>query len=86
MTAVERAELLRQLHTDPELLVLVSVWDVATAKTVAAVPGCRAIATASHAIAAAFGYPDGEQIPVDAMLDMDGRIAAAVDLLVTAEL
>ncbi len=86
MTTVERAQLLRQLHTDPELLVLVNVWDVATAKTVAAAPGCRAIATASHAIAASFGYPDGEQIPVDTMLDMVGRIAAAVDLPVTADL
>jgi 2-methylisocitrate lyase-like PEP mutase family enzyme len=86
MSAVERSQLLKQLHTDPELLVLVNVWDVATAKTVAAVPGCRAIATASHAIAASFGYPDGEQIPVDTMLDMVGRIAAAVDLPVTADL
>ena len=86
MTTVERAQLLRQLHTDPELLVLVNVWDVVTAKTVAAAPGCRAIATASHAIAASFGYPDGEQIPVDTMLDMVGRIAAAVDLPVTADL
>ena len=86
MTTVERAQLLRQLHTDSELLVLVNVWDVVTAKTVAAAPGCRAIATASHAIAASFGYPDGEQIPVDTMLDMVGRIAAAVDLPVTADL
>jgi 2-methylisocitrate lyase-like PEP mutase family enzyme len=86
VTAVERAELLRQLHADPELLVLVNVWDVATATTVAGVPGCRAIATASHSIAAAFGYPDGEQIPVATMLDMVGRIAAAVDLPVTADL
>jgi len=86
MTTVERAQLLKQLHTDPELLVLVNVWDVVTAKTVAAAPGCRAIATASHAIAASFGYPDGEQIPVDTMLDMVGRIAAAVDLPVTADL
>jgi 2-methylisocitrate lyase-like PEP mutase family enzyme len=86
MTAVERAQLLRQLHTDPDLLVLANVWDVASATTVAAAPGCRAIATASHAIAAAFGYPDGENIPVATMLDMVGRIAAAVDLPVTADL
>ncbi len=79
------AELLR-LHTDPALLVLVNVWDVASATVVASQPGCRAIATASHSIAAAFGYPDGEQIPADAMLDMVGRIAAAVEVPVTADL
>jgi 2-methylisocitrate lyase-like PEP mutase family enzyme len=79
------AELLR-LHTDPDLLVVVNVWDVATATVVAAQPGCRAIATASHSIAAVLGYPDGEQIPADLMIDMAGRIAAAVDLPVTADL
>lgn len=79
------AELLR-LHRDRELLVLVNVWDVASARTVAAQPGCRAIATASAAIAASFGYPDGEQIPLERMLDMTARIVAAVPLPVTADL
>jgi 2-methylisocitrate lyase-like PEP mutase family enzyme len=69
--AEKAAELLR-LHTDPELLVVVNVW--------------RALATASHSIAATFGYPDGERIPRDLMIDMVGRIAAAVDLPVTADL
>jgi len=77
---------LRRLHADPNLLVLVNVWDAISATVVAGQPGCRAIATASHSIAATFGYPDGEQIPVDVMLDMVGRIAAAVDLPVTADL
>lgn len=81
-----RAEVLRGLHTDAELLVLVNVWDAASAVTVAAVPGCRAIATASAAVAAAHGYPDGEQIPVELMLAAVGRIVAAVDLPVTADL
>jgi 2-methylisocitrate lyase-like PEP mutase family enzyme len=79
------AELLR-LHTDPDLLVVVNVWDAISATVVAAQPGCRAIATASHSIAATMGYPDGEQIPVDSMIDMVGRIAAAVELPVTADL
>lgn len=86
MTTHDRAAELLRLHADPELLVLVNVWDVASARTVAGQPGCRAIATASHSIAATFGYPDGERIPVDLMLDMVARIAAAVDLPVTADL
>src|SRR5690349_4351791 len=86
MTLAETAAELRRLHTDPELLQVVNVWDVVSAKAVAALHTTRAIATASHSIAATFGYPDGEQIPVDLMLDMVGRIAAAVDVPVTADL
>jgi 2-methylisocitrate lyase-like PEP mutase family enzyme len=82
----EKAAELRRLHTDPELLVLVNVWDVASAKVVAGLPGCRAVATASHSIAASFGYPDGEVIPASLMLEAVGRIAAAVDLPVTADI
>jgi 2-methylisocitrate lyase-like PEP mutase family enzyme len=86
MTQHEKAADLLARHEDAELLVLVNVWDVASALAVAARPGCRAIATASAAIAAEFGYPDGERIPVEVMLDMTARIAAAVDLPVTADL
>ena len=68
-TQREKAEELRRLHAAPEPLVLVNAWDAASARVVAAAPGCRAIATASWSIAAARGYPDGEAIPLDAMLD-----------------
>jgi len=84
-TQAKASELLR-LHTAPELLLLVNVWDVATARVVAAVPGTQALATASHSIAAAYGYPDGEQIPRALMLEAVGRIVSAVDLPVTADL
>jgi 2-methylisocitrate lyase-like PEP mutase family enzyme len=86
VTPAEKAAELLRLHTDPELLVVVNVWDVISATVVAAVAGTRALATASHSIAATFGYPDGERIPRDLMIDMVGRIAAAVDLPVTADL
>src|SRR5215218_3160260 len=62
MTLAETAAELRRLHTAPELLQVVNVWDVASARAIAALPQTRAIATASHSIAATFGYPDGEQI------------------------
>src|SRR3954451_15069204 len=82
----EKAETFRLLHHEPEILVLVNVWDVASARTVAALPGCRAIATASWSIAGAHGVPDGENLSRDEMLAVAGRIAAAVDLPVTADL
>ena len=74
------------LHTDPALLRLVNVWDVASARVVAQTEGTQALATASHAIAAMYGYEDGEQIPLDLMLEAVGRVVDAVDLPVTADL
>jgi len=82
----DRASTLLGLHRDPTLLTLVNVWDVISAKVVADVPGTAALATASHSIAASYGYPDGEQIPVDLMLEAVGRIAASTSLPVTADL
>ena len=86
MTVASRATELLDLHRDPALLTVVNVWDVVSAKVVADVPGTAALATASHSIAATLGYPDGERIPVEEMLDMCRRIVDAVDLPVTADL
>src|ERR671934_111202 len=57
-----------------------------SSKLVAALPGCRAVATSSAAVAWSLGYPDGEVIPPDEMLEVVRRVAAAVDLPVTADL
>jgi 2-methylisocitrate lyase-like PEP mutase family enzyme len=84
-TAARARELLA-LHRAPELLTVVNVWDVISAKVVAQVDGTRALATASHSIAASLGYEDGENIPRDLMLEAVGRIAGATALPVTADL
>jgi 2-methylisocitrate lyase-like PEP mutase family enzyme len=81
-----RARTLLDLHTAPEILVLANVWDVASARVVAGTDGVRALATASHSIAAAFGYEDGERIPLDLHLHMVGRIVRAVELPVSMDL
>ncbi len=80
-----RARTLLDLHAAPKILVLPNVWDVISARVVAGADGVRALATASHSIAATFGYEDGENIPLDLHLDMVGRIAAAVDLPVSMD-
>ncbi|MCW2605373.1 MAG: putative carboxyvinyl-carboxyphosphonate phosphorylmutase [Frankiales bacterium] len=80
-----RASTLLALHRAPEILVLANVWDVVSAKVVAATPGAKALATASHSIASTFGYEDGENIPLALHLDMVRRIVAAVDLPVTMD-
>src|SRR5689334_23358210 len=85
-TLQDKARELQRLHADQKLLTLVNVWDVVSARVVADAPGTTALATASHSVAASYGYPDGEQIPRDLMVEAVGRIAAAVDLPVTADL
>lgn len=86
MNLADRAAELCRLYTADELLQFVDVWDVVGATVVADLPQTRAVATASRSIAATFGYPDGEHIPRDLMLDMVGRITAAVDVPVSADL
>src|SRR5699024_11479899 len=85
-TPAERARVLSQLHAAPEILRVVNVWDVISAKAILDLPETKALATAGHSLAATFGYPDGT-IPLDISLDMTGRIvAAAGDVPVTADL
>lgn len=87
MTDIQaRGAELRRLHDAPELLQVVNVWDAISARVIADLPDTRALATASHSIAATLGYEDGEKIPLDLMLDMVGRIVAATDLPVSADL
>jgi 2-methylisocitrate lyase-like PEP mutase family enzyme len=83
---VTRAEQFRRFHRTPPLLVLLNAWDVASARTFAALPGCRAIATTSAAVARSLGWEDGEQAPVEEMLKVVERIVRAVDVPVTADL
>lgn len=85
MTIQDKATRLRALHEAPELLQVVNVWDVVSAKAVAGLPETKALATAGHSIAASFGYEDGK-IPWQLMLGMIGRIADATDLPVSADL
>jgi 2-methylisocitrate lyase-like PEP mutase family enzyme len=81
-----RAEEFLRMHHAPPILVLPNAWDVASAKRFAALPGCRALATTSAGVARALGYADGEQTPVGEMIEVARRIAAAVDVPVTADL
>jgi 2-methylisocitrate lyase-like PEP mutase family enzyme len=81
-----KAATLRRLHLEPQILILPNAWDVASAKQLAAIPGCRALATTSAAVARSLGWEDGEQAPVEEMLAANERIAAAVDVPVTGDL
>ena len=81
----EKAEQFRKLHHGPRMLVLANAWDVVSARILEEC-GHPAIATSSAAVAFSWGYPDGQRIPRDEMLDVVARIARAVRVPVTADL
>jgi len=85
MTQLERARLLDALHVPGDPLIVTNVWDAVTARTVAAAPGVRAIATASHSVSYAHGVEDGEGLTLDEELSAARRIVAAVDLPVSVD-
>jgi 2-methylisocitrate lyase-like PEP mutase family enzyme len=78
-----RADRLRELHGG-EMLVLPNVWDAASA-TVVAEAGFPAVATASAAVSAMLGYPDGEGAPWQEMFAAAGRVARVVSVPVTVD-
>ena len=80
----EKAERFQALHRG-EILVLPNAWDAASARVVE-LAGARAIATSSAGVAHALGYPDGERVPRDLVLEGLARIVAAVDVPVSADI
>lgn len=76
MTELNRkADLLKSLHVKGDPLVLYNAWDAGSAKAIRK-SGAKAIATSSWSVAAAQGYEDGEQVPLDAVLTNIERIVS----------
>lgn len=81
---IERAETFARLHVPGSPLVLFNIWDPGSARAVAR-SGAKALATGSWSVAAAFGFEDGEEMPLDLALQNLRRIVAAVELPVTLD-
>jgi 2-methylisocitrate lyase-like PEP mutase family enzyme len=79
-----KAALFSKLHSGPDILVLPNAWDAISARIVER-EGFPAGATGSAGVAAVLGYPDGQRIPRREMLYMVGRICAAVNVPITAD-
>lgn len=79
-----KANAFKSLHVKGSPLVLYNIWDAGGAHAVLEA-GASAIATGSLSIAAAHGYEDGENIPLDFVLGIISRIVAAVDLPVSVD-
>lgn len=80
----KKADNLRALHSGPEPLVLVNVWDAGSARIVEDL-GFPAIATTSAGIAFSKGFPDGQKISSEQMMAAVAEIAQAVNVPVTAD-
>lgn len=81
----EKAALLKQLHHGPKILILANAWDAVSARMVEEM-GFPAVATTSAGIAASLGYPDGQRVSRDEMLEVVARIVRAVQVPVTADM
>lgn len=84
MNQQSKAELFRALHKAEKPLELFNIWDAGSAAAVAA-GGATALATGSWSVAAALGYPDGEQLPLDALLRAATSIVSATELPVSID-
>jgi 2-methylisocitrate lyase-like PEP mutase family enzyme len=79
-----RARRFHELHRSGAPLVLPNAWDAASAALVAEA-GATAVATTSSGVAWGLGAADGERVDRDLALALTARVAAAVDLPVTAD-
>lgn len=72
------------LHVPGDPVVLFNIWDAGSAKAVARA-GAKAIATGSHPVADSLGLEDGQNVPLDLVLENVARIEEAVDLPLTVD-
>lgn len=78
-------DVFRQLHFQPQPLLLPNAWDARSAAACEAA-GFAAVGTSSAAMASMLGYADGEQLPFAQLSYLVGRICASTALPVTVDL
>jgi 2-methylisocitrate lyase-like PEP mutase family enzyme len=84
MMQKEKAELFKSLHVKGTPVILFNIWDAGSARTLEQA-GAKAIATGSWSVAAAYGFEDGEMIPLPLVLANIKRIVESVALPVTLD-
>jgi len=80
----EKFERFAALHVPGDPVILFNIWDAGSAIAVAKA-GAKAIATGSASVAAANGYDDGEDVPMEFAIANAKRIVDSVDLPVTVD-
>jgi 2-methylisocitrate lyase-like PEP mutase family enzyme len=84
MSQNDKAARFTELHVKGRPLALYNAWDAGSAKAVVAA-GAPAVATSSWSVAEAQGYRDGEDLPITLARQIIERIAASVDVPVSAD-
>lgn len=74
----------RQLH-HAGLLLLVNAWDAGSARVMESL-GAKAIATTSAGLAWSQGYPDGDLLPMNRLLDAVASIARVIKVPLTVDM
>ena len=72
------------LHVPGDPVILYNIWDVGSAQAVVAA-GAKALATGSHPVADANGWPDGQKVPIEFALANAKRIVEAVEVPLTVD-
>src|SRR6476660_3002880 len=72
------------LHVPGNPVILYNIWDVGSALAVVAA-GAKALATGSHPVADANGWPDGQNVPIDFAFANARRIVDAVEVPLTVD-
>ena len=83
-TMSSKYETFAALHVPGDPVVLYNIWDAGSALAVVAA-GAKALATGSHPVADANGWPDGEQVPIDFVFANATRIVGAVEVPLTVD-
>jgi 2-methylisocitrate lyase-like PEP mutase family enzyme len=81
----DHAAVFRALHRPGKPLVLVNVWDAASARLFVEA-GAPAIGTSSAALAWSLGWADGQQLPLAQLLAAVERIARVIDVPLSVDL
>src|SRR3984893_7286713 len=81
----QQAELFRNKHRGPAVLLLPNAWDAMSGRVFVAA-GFDAIATTSGGVAWSLGYADGEQTPWEEVVVATARIVRAARVPVTADI
>lgn len=84
MNQIDKAKLFQNLHVKGDPLILYNIWDAGSAGAVMKA-GAKAIATGSWSVAAAWGYADGEKMPLDIVVQVTRIIVDSTDAPVTID-
>ena len=83
-SSAEKAARFAALHVAGDPVLLYNAWDAGSAKAIVEA-GALAVASSSWSVAEAQGFRDGEELPLEVAEQIIARIAATVDVPVSAD-